>query len=130
MGSLSLLQGILNEQCFLFGPVPSFFLGPLVVLPYFSLVAYQTPSDLGDSSFGVIFFCPFNKFMKFSWQVYWSGLPFPPPVDHILSELSAMTHPSWVALHSTAHSFSELSKPLHHNKAVICEGESSNTRSH
>ena len=25
------------------------------------------------------------------------GLPFPSPVDHILSDLSTMTHPSWVA---------------------------------
>ena len=28
-----------------------------------------------------------------------SGLPFPSPVDHILSELSTMTRPSWVASH-------------------------------
>ena len=26
-----------------------------------------------------------------------SGLPFPSPVDHILSDLSTMTRPSWVA---------------------------------
>ena len=43
----------------------------------------------------------------------------PPSVDHNLSELSAMTCPSWVALHSMAHSFIELHKPLHHDKAVI-----------
>ena len=49
---------------------------------------------------------------------YWYGLPFPPPMDHILSELSPMTHPSWQALHSMAHSLIELLKPLHH-KAVI-----------
>ena len=30
---------------------------------------------------------------------------------------------SWVALHGMAHSFNELRKPLHHNKAVIHEGE-------
>ena len=30
-------------------------------------------------------------------QEYWSGLPFPSAVDHILSDLSTMTHPSWVA---------------------------------
>ena len=35
--------------------------------------------------------------MGFSRQEYWSGLPFPSPVDHILSDLSTMTHPSWVA---------------------------------
>ena len=35
--------------------------------------------------------------MGFSRHEYWSGLPFPSPVDHILSDLSIMTHPSWVA---------------------------------
>ena len=38
--------------------------------------------------------------------------------------LSAVTCPSWVALCSMAHSFTELYKPLLHNKAVIHEGES------
>ena len=33
--------------------------------------------------------------MAFSRQEYWSGLPFPSPVDHVLSELSTMTCPSW-----------------------------------
>ena len=58
--------------------------------------------------------------MAFSRQEYWSGLPFPPPVDHVLSELFNMNHPSWVALNSIAHSFIELHKPLHHNKVVAC----------
>ena len=35
--------------------------------------------------------------MGFSRPEYWSDLPFPSPVDHILSDLSTMTHPSWVA---------------------------------
>ena len=35
--------------------------------------------------------------MGFSGQEYWSGLPFPSPVDHVLSDLSTMTHLSWVA---------------------------------
>ena len=43
-------------------------------------------------------------------------------MDHILSELSSMTHLSWVALHGKAYSFIELCKPLHYDKAVICEG--------
>ena len=81
-----------------------------------------TPSDLGDSSFGVISFWPFIQFMRFSRQVYWGGLPFPPPMDHGLLELSGMTHPSWVALHGMAHSFIELCKSLHHDKVVIHEG--------
>ena len=49
-------------------------------------------------------------FMGFARQEYRSGLPFPSPVDHILSELSMMTRPSWVALHDMAHSFIELDK--------------------
>ena len=53
---------------------------------------------------------------------YWSGLPFPPPMDHVLSELFTITHLSWVALHSMDHSFIGLYKFLRHNKAVICEG--------
>jgi len=32
-------------------------------------------------------------FMGFSRQGYWSNLQFPSLVDHILSELSTMTHP-------------------------------------
>ena len=34
-----------------------------------------------------------------------------------------MTPLSWMALHSMAHSFTELCKPLHHDKAMIYEGE-------
>ena len=46
--------------------------------------------------------------MGFSNQEYWSGLPFPSPVDHFFSELSTKTHPSWVVLHGMAHSFIDL----------------------
>ena len=53
-------------------------------------------SYLEDSSSGVISFWLFVLFMGFLRQEYWSGLPFPSPVDHVLSELSTMTHPSWV----------------------------------
>ena len=63
--------------------------------------------------------------MRFLRQVYWGGLPLPPPVDHVLSAFSTMTCLSWVALHSMAHNFIELHKPLHHNEAVICEGGNS-----
>ena len=51
-----------------------------------SSVAYWAPTDLGSSSFSVICFCLFILFMGFSRQEYWSGLPFPSPVDHILSD--------------------------------------------
>ena len=69
-----------------------------------------------------LYFYPFIQLMRFSWQVYWGGVPFPPPVDHVLSEHSARTCPSWVALQSMAHSFIELHKPLC-LKAVIHEGD-------
>ena len=36
----------------------------------------------------------------------------PSPVNHILSELSTMTHPSCVALHGMAHRFIELDKAV------------------
>ena len=41
-------------------------------------------------------------------------LEFPSPVDHVLSELSTMTHLSWVALQGMAHSFIELDKAVVH----------------
>ena len=34
------------------------------------------------------------------------------PVDRILSELSTMTHLSWVVLHGTTHDFIELDKAM------------------
>ena len=46
-------------------------------------------------------------------------MPFPSPVDLILSELSTMTHLSWVALHGMAHSFIELDKAVVHGISLI-----------
>ena len=80
----------------------------------FSLHSFFSSSILGTSSFSVLSFCLFILFMGFSRQEYWSGLPFPSLLDHIFSELSPMTHPSWVALHGIAHSFIELDKALIH----------------
>ena len=51
-------------------------------------------------------------FIRFSRQEYCSGLPFLSPVNHILSELSNMTQPSWVVLDGMAHSFIELDKTV------------------
>ena len=58
-----------------------------------SPVAYWTPTNLGSWSFSVISFCLFVRFMGFTRQECWSGLPFPSPVGHIYSELSTMTRP-------------------------------------
>ena len=74
-----------------------------------SPVAYWASTDLGSSSFSVISLRLFILFTEFSRQEYWSCLPFPSPVDHVLSELSTMIHPSWVA-----HSFIELDKAVVH----------------
>ena len=84
---------------------------------HWSPVAYWAPTDLGSSSFSVISFCLVILFMALSKQEYWSGLPFPSLVDHILSQLSTMTHLSWVALCGMAPSFIELDKAVIH---VIC----------
>ena len=97
--------------CFCYGSFPSFF---LELFLHWSPVAYWAPTNLGNSSFSVLSFCFFILFMGFSRQKYWSGLTFPSPVDLILSELSTMTSPSWVAPHGMAHSFIESDKAVVH----------------
>ena len=82
-----------------------------VISPLFfsSILGIYRP---GEFIFQCPIFLPFHTVMGFSRQEYLSGLPFPLPVDHILSELSTMTRPSWVALQSMAHSFIELDKAV------------------
>ena len=107
---------------FCFGPTASSFQYLLVIALYSSPVAHLIPYNLGGGSYsGVTPFCLFMLFMGFSQQEYRRCLPFPPPVDHVLSELSSMTHLFWMVLHGMAHSVSVLCKPLCHNKAVIQE---------
>ena len=72
-----------------------------------------------NSSSSVIYFFLFILFMRFSRKEYWSGLPFPSPVDHVLSELSTLAHPSWVALHDMADSSTELDKAVVHVISLI-----------
>ena len=98
-----------TEHHFHLGPVSSFF---LELFLHSSPGVYWTLSNPGSSSSSVISFCLFILFMGCSRQAYWSSLPFPPPVDHFLSELSTMTSPSWVALYG---------KPLRHDKGMIHE---------
>ena len=81
-----------------FGPAASCFLESLVISLCSSPVAHCTPSYLGALSSGDISFCHFILLMGFSGQEYWSGLPFPPTVDHILLEHSTLTRPPWMAL--------------------------------
>ena len=80
--------------CICFGSIPSFF---LELFHHWSPVVYWVPTDLESTSFSILSFCLFILFMGFSRQEYWSGLPFPSPGDHILSDLYTMTCLSWVA---------------------------------
>ena len=102
--------------CFCSGFILEFF---LYLFFHSAPVAYWAPTDLGSSSFSVISFCFFILFIGFSMQEYWHGLPFPSPVDHVLSELSTMPHPSWVALHGMAYSFNELDKIVIHVISLV-----------
>ena len=74
---------------------PSLFVLSEAILPLFlsSILDIFPP---GRINFWCHIFLPFILFMRFLRQEYWSGLPFPCPVDHVLSELSPMTHWSWV----------------------------------
>ena len=102
--------------CLLFGSASSCFLELFLCS---SPVAYWASIDLGSSSFSVISFYLFILFMGFSMQECWRSLPFPSPVDHILSELSTMPHLSWVALHGMAHNFIQLNKAVIHIFSVV-----------
>ena len=95
-------------HCFHFSSVSSLF---LVLFLYLFPVSYWAPTDLEISSLIALYFCLFLLFMGLE---YWSSLPFPCPVDHVLSELSTMTCVSWVALHGNAHNFIELDKVMVH----------------
>ena len=63
---------------------------------------------------GVIFWCHifflFYTVYGFLRREYSSGLPFPSPVDHVLSEFSTMTCPFWVVPQSVAHYFIKLQR--------------------
>ena len=75
--------------CFCFGSISSFFLELFLHWPP---GAYWASTDLWSTSFSILSFCLFLLFMGFSRQEYWSGLPLPAPVHHILLDLSTMTH--------------------------------------
>ena len=96
--------------CFHFASIRSFF---LELFLHWSPVAYWAPTNLGSSSFNVLYFCSFMLFMGFSRQEYWSSLPFPSSVDHILPD-----SPPWpVCLgwpHTASLSFIELDKAVVH----------------
>ena len=69
------------------------------VFLYSSPVAYWTPTYLGEGwgvqqngcSFSAVSFCLSILNMGFFRQECWSGLPFPSPVAHLLSELCTIS---------------------------------------
>ena len=77
----------LQHQTLLLSPVTSFF---LELFLHWSLVTYWAPTEF---IFQCPIFLPFHTVHNVQRQEYWSSLSFPSPVDHILSELSTMTHP-------------------------------------
>ena len=89
--------------CFCFGSISSFFLE--LFLHWFQY--YMGHLLTWGVHLSVSSFCPFIVFKGVSRQEHWSGLPFPSPVGHILSELSTMTCLSWVTIHGMAHSFTD-----------------------
>jgi len=74
--------------------------GAISQLFFHSILSTHWPGTQYGTSSSVLSFCLFIVLMGLSRQEYWSGLPFPSPVDHILSKLSTVTHPSRVALHA------------------------------
>ena len=80
-----------------------------VISPLISSIIVGT-SQPREFIFQCPIFLPFIWFMGFSRQEYGIDLPFSFLVDSMLSELSTMTHPSWVAQHSMTHSFIELTR--------------------
>ena len=104
-----------GEHGFCFGPASSFFLELFLCS---SLVAYWT-LWLGRVIFWCHIFFPFYTVYGFLRWEYSSGLLFPSRVDHILSELSTITCPFWVALQSMAHNFIKLHKAMIHVMILV-----------
>ena len=103
---------------FPFGPATSFFL-ELLLIALYSAPVYVEHLLTWGAYLPVSYLFAFSCCLcGFSWEEYWSGLPFFSPMDHVLSELVTMTCPSWVALHSMDHGFIELCKSVLHVKAV------------
>ena len=100
---------------FCFGSLSSFF---MQLYLHWSPVAYWHLPTWGVH-LSVSYLFVFYIVMGFSRQEYWSGLPFPSPGDYILSELSILTLPSWVALHGMTHSFIELDKAVVHVISLV-----------
>ena len=106
-------------HCFHFGSISLLFLE--LFLPFSSSILGTYLSV--EFIFPCHIFCLCILFVGFSRQESRSDLPFPSPVNHVVSDVSTMTRPSWVPLQSMAHGFNELDKAVVHmlNWSVFCD---------
>ena len=90
----------------------SLFVFSWAISPFFSSSIFST-YQVGEFIFQCHNILPFHTVHGvLKARILTCGLPFPSSVDHVLSELSTMTRPSWVAPHSMAHSFILLDKSV------------------
>ena len=118
-----------TERRFHFGPVSSFFLELLVIALCSSCscpVSYWIPSDLGVGWGGARIwyniFLPLHTVHGVLMARILGGVSISSTSGPILSEHFTMSCLSWVAPCDMTHSFTELHKPLHHDRAGIHEG--------
>ena len=78
-----------------------------------------TPTNLGSYIFQCRIFLPLHTVHGVLKATVLKWLAIPSPVDHVLSELSTMTHPSWVARHHMAHRVIELGKVVVHAVSLV-----------
>ena len=94
--------------CFCFDFILSGVISPLISSSMGC--TYQT----GEFIFQCPTFLPFHTVQGVLKARILKWFSIPSPVDHILSELSTTTRPSWVALHGMVYSFIELEKAVVH----------------
>ena len=112
-----------TEHHFCFGPVTSFFPELLEIALSSSPVAHWTPSDLGVGAHCLVsYLLPFHTVHGVLMPGILEWFAVPSQWTMFLSDVSTKTCSSWVALHGMAHDFTELCKPLCHDKAMIHEG--------
>ena len=75
-------------SCFPFGSASSFFFWSYSLLSSSSILDTYHPG--GGPSYSVISYSLLIQFIGFLRQEYWTDLPFPSPVDYLLSKLSTM----------------------------------------
>ena len=102
--------------CFCFGSLSSFF---LELFLHWSPVAYWAPTDLGSSLFKCPIFLLFHTVHGVLKARILKLFAIPFSSGPHLSELSTVTHPSWVALHGMAHSFIGLNKAVVHVISLV-----------